>query len=77
MIRPGGFGRQQQKNEIHGLVVDGVEVDPLIEPREQPIYARKLRQFSVGDGDSNANPRGPEPLAFEKDFEDDSLLDPG
>ena len=36
MIGAGAFGREQQKNEIDRLVVERLEIDRAVEPREQP-----------------------------------------
>ena len=77
MIGAGGFRRQQQKDQIHGLLVDGLEVDRRSQSREQAVEAVQIRQLAVGNGDADADTGGSQPFALEKRVEDCPLVKTG
>src|SRR5262245_4750731 len=52
MVRASRFRGQQQKNQIHRLIVERLKIDWLVEPPEQAEQPAELRQLAVW----NCNP---------------------
>src|SRR5690606_12835112 len=77
MIRTGAFRRQEQEDEVDRLVVQRLEVNGRLEPREEAGDLRKLLQLAVRDGDAIAHAGGAEPLALKDDVDDLTLRNSG
>ncbi len=77
VIGTGGFRSQQQKDQIHRLLVDGLEIDRVLEACEQAVKAVQVGHLAVRNGDAVADAGGAQPLAFHKDVEDGPLVQPG
>ena len=73
MIRPRRLGREQQEDEVHRLLVDGVEIDRRFEPREHAEELLEAGQLAVGNGDAVAHARRAQPFALEQHLEDLAL----
>ncbi len=73
MVGACAFGRQKQENQIDRLIVDRVEIDVAIKPREQADDARKAGQLAVRDRDAMADAGGAEALALQQRLENRSL----
>ena len=74
MVGAARLRRQQQEDEVDRIVVDGIEVDGMVETREQGVEAAEPSQPGVGNGDAVADPRGAQPLALEQRVEDLALV---
>ena len=44
MVGAGGLGRQQQADQVDRLLVDGIEIDRLLETGEEPVQPVETRQ---------------------------------
>ena len=77
MVSTCGFGRQQQKNQIDGLIVDRLEVDGLCEPRKQAVQPIEIGELAMGDSDADANAGGAQALAFYQRVKDGPLVESG
>ena len=69
-----GFRRQQQENQIDRLAVERLEIDRLVQPREQAEQPTELRQLAVRNGDAIADAGRAELLALQQHFEDRALV---
>src|SRR5918995_2642818 len=67
-----GVGRvrsEQQENQVARLIIEGLEVDRLIEPGEQADQALELGHPGVRDGNAVTDPGGAETLALHQRLE--------
>ena len=73
VIGAGGFRRQQQKNQIHRLAVERLEIDRPLQPREQSEQAAEFRQLAMRDRHAIAHRGGTELLALQQNFQNRAL----
>ena len=69
MVGARGLGRQQHTDQVDRLLVDGVEVDGRLELCEERVEPVQVRQLSVRDRDTVADPGRAQALALDQDFE--------
>ena len=77
MIAAGVIGRQQQEDEIDRLAVVGLEVDRIIQAREQAQDVAQAGELDVRDGDAAAEARRAEALALQQRVEDLAEVETG
>ena len=77
MIRAGSFGRKQQKNQVDWLIIECLEIDRLVKPREQTKQPAKLRELAVRNCHTIANRSRAELLALQQDFQNCLFVLPG
>ena len=77
MIGAGILRRQQQKHEIHRLIVDRIVSNRCLQPREHADDVRQPRQPAMRDRDTLPHPRRTEALAFRQRLENAALRQTG
>ena len=77
VIGAGAFGRKQQEHQIDRLVVQRLEIDRRIEPREDAGDALHAGELAVRNGDAVADPGRAQTLALQDRVEDFPLGDAG
>ena len=77
VIGAGVLGREQQEDQIHRLVVDGVEVDRLLEAREQAKELFHLAKAAVGDGNAATHTGRAQAFAFDQNVQNGPFPDTG
>ena len=77
MIGAGVLGRQQQEDQVDGLVIEGLEVDRLIQPREHGHDLVQRRYAPMRNGDAAADAGGAQPLALQQRIQDVARVEPG
>ena len=77
VVGAGALRREQQEEQVDRLAVEGLEVDRLVEAREQAEQAVELRQLAVRDGDAVADAGRAEALALQQRLEDRALVEAG
>ena len=75
MVCASRLGCQQQEHEVDGFVVDGLEIDRILEPGEQAEDAFQLRQLGMWNGDALPDAGRAQALALEQGVEYRALID--
>src|SRR5919109_3669612 len=70
MIPARMLGSQQQKNQIHRLPIEGIEVDRFVEAREQANDALERSELDVRDGNAAAEPCRAQSFALQQRVKD-------
>ena len=65
VIRAGAFRRQQQEHDIDRLIVQRLEIDRGVQPRENARNAVEIGEFAVRNGDSLADAGRAETLTLQ------------
>src|SRR5215207_9456790 len=76
MVGSGQLRGKEEEDQVHGLAVDGFEVDRSFEARKEAEDPGDPGELAVRDGDAVADPGGAEPFALEEDIEELALADP-
>src|SRR6476469_9013898 len=77
MIGARAFRGEQQKDDVDGCSVNGVEVDRIGEPGADAGYALQPNELAMRDGDTLAEPGRAQPLTLQQRVEDVALLQAG
>src|SRR5690606_13190975 len=77
VIRTSPFRSQKQEDQIHGLVVQRLEIDRCFQPREDACDALDAGQLAMRDGDAVANTGRTELFALQDGVEDFPLRKSG
>src|SRR5438552_17478630 len=75
MVLAGILGREQQEDEVDRLLVDRIEVDRPLEPREDAVDAVEAADPRMRQRHLLADAGRAEPLALEEGAVDDLLVD--
>ncbi len=77
VIGSGFFRREQQKQDIDGLAVEGVEIDGFFKPRRRAEQMRQTGNLAMGNGDAIADGGRPKSFALQKRIEYDIAHEAG
>lgn len=70
VIGASSFRGQQQKYQIHGLIIERLEIDWRFEPGKYAGNGRDPRQLAVGNGNAVADAGRAKPLALQNCIKD-------
>ena len=74
MVSAGSFRRQQQEDQVDGLIIDRFERNWALEPGKDAIEPVETGKLAVRDSDPGSDAGRAESLSFDQDIVDRTLV---